>query len=217
MAANVIHISAEDGLRPSEAQQVKKSIESGKLLIFPTDTVYGLGCDAFQEAAVERIDRLKGRRPERPFSVHLGSVTEIERYAWRTERQRSLVGQLLPGPYTVILEAMAHAPPSCVSREGKIGVRVPKSRSFRFVYGATGRPLVGTSVNRSGEPPLTQTDEIIERFADHVDLIVVSDEPLTRESSTVIDFTADPPDVLRGRLPEALAGRLRRGEPRDGR
>jgi len=214
MGAPIISLShkLKFALSPEERAEIRKAVRNGRLLIFPTDTIYGLGCDAFDERSIERVYQLKGRPPERPLSVHLGSVEEIERYGVLSERERALIGKVLTGPYTIVLEASRGAPPACVSAEGKIGLRVPKSRSFESVYEAAGTPLVGTSVNRSGEPPLTDIEEIIEQFGEKVDLIITTDEPMSQRSSSVIDLTADPPRALRGDLPEALQIDL--GRPR---
>ncbi len=201
MGVQVLRIDWRTGLSFEHRERIREVVQSGGLLIFPTDTVYGLGCDAFQDGAIQRIYALKGRPPERPFSVHLGSIEEIKRYAGVTERQRAWIERLLPGPYTIVLEATPEAPPACVSAEGKIGLRVPKSDSFRLVYEAGGKPLVGTSVNRHGEPPLTDIEAIVEQFGPSVELIVATDEPMSRQSSTVVDLTAEPPRALRGELP----------------
>lgn len=208
MAASLIRLRSERALRAEESERIHRAVRSGGVLIFPTDTVYGLGCDAFNEVAVQRIYQIKGRSPGQPFSVHLSDVSEIDEYTSKlTKRQRALIKTLLPGPYTVVLHASSTAPPACVSPEGKIGLRVPDSRSFRLLYEAVKRPLVGTSVNRSGEPPLTNIDEIIEQFSERVDLIISTDEPLSQASSTVIDLTVDPPRALRGKLPPELLRR----------
>lgn len=204
MQDSIIRLRVEQGLSLLERRKIHEAICGGKVLIFPTDTIYGLGCDATNEGAIKRIYEIKGRPPERPFSVHLGSVAEIERYVPLTEHQRTLIERLFPGPYTVVLKASKSAPPLCVSHEGKIGLRVPKSRSFQLVYEAGGRPLVGTSVNISGEPPLTDIEEIIRKFSGHVELIIATDEPMSQKSSVVIDLTVDPPRVLRGSLPDEL-------------
>lgn len=206
MSASILQLRAEQGLAVSEEEQIREVVQTGGLLIFPTDTIYGLGCDAFNDRAIKRVYRIKGRARERPFSVHVASVSDIDKYvAPLTGHQRGLLERLLPGPYTVVMRASPMAPRMCVSHEGKIGLRVPASRSFRLVCEAAGRPLVGTSVNRSGEPPLTGHHEIIERFSHDVDLIVVTDEPMMQESSSVIDITGDLPHVLRGSLPPGLS------------
>jgi len=182
--------------------RLRRAALGGELMIFPTDTVYGLGCDAFNEKALQRIYDLKGRDPQRPLSTHLRSISEIERYCEPlTTKQHRWLNQLLPGPYTVILKASRHAPKASVSPDGKVGLRVPDSRSFQLLAEAAGVPLVGTSVNRSGEPALTNIEEIINQFGDLVDLIIVTDEPMSHESSTVLDLAGNAPKVLRGTLP----------------
>lgn len=203
MGARILEPGAACDLSPSERDLIREVVRKGRLLIFPTDTIYGLGCDAFHERAIQRLYELKGRPPERPFSVHLRSVAEVERHAVMTKRQRALIQTLLPGPYTVVLEATEDAPPACVSG-GKIGLRVPRSRSFQMISQAAGRPLVGTSVNRHGEPPLTDIGEIIAQFGDDVDLVITTDEPMSHTSSAVIDLTVEPPRALRGELPLEL-------------
>ena len=91
-----------------------------------------------------------------------------------------------------------------MSSDGKVGLRVSDSASFRCVAQAANVPLVGTSVNRPGEPALTDIDTIIEKFSDFVGLIVVTDEPMSNENSIVIDLTEKTPKVLRGTLPSDL-------------
>jgi L-threonylcarbamoyladenylate synthase len=212
MRASILELDAGRALTRREAEQIRDVVVTGKILIYPTDTIYGIGCDAFNQHAVERICELKGRPPERPFSVHVGSVAELERFAEQlTPSQRAMLHKILPGPFTVVLNASSgDAPPWCVSREGKIGLRVPRSRSFQLVCVAARRPLVGTSVNRSGEPPLTRGAEIIQEFSERVDLIITTRERMTQESSSVIDMTCDPPRALRGSIPQELL------EQRDG-
>lgn len=182
--------------------RIQRAARGGELIIFPTDTVYGLGCDAFNESALQKIYALKGRDPQRPLSTHLSSVSEIERYCTPlTLRQRKWIELLLPGPFTLILKASQKAPKASVNSENKVGLRVPDSDSFRFIADAANVPLVGTSVNRTGEPALTNMEQIIEQFSDLVDLIIETDEPLSEQSSTVIDLTNSNPKVLRGTLP----------------
>lgn len=185
--------------------QIAKIIQEGGVIIFPTDTVYGLGGDAFNPKVIEAIYQLKGRAPDKPLSLHLGSVPEIEEYCRPlTAKQKRAIERLLPGPFTLLLWASPNAPKASVSVDGKLGVRLPKSESFEIIYRRARTPLVGTSVNPSGEPPLTDITEIIEKFWDKVDLILSTDEPMTRQSSAVIDLTRDPPTLLRGEMSARL-------------
>lgn len=180
---------------------VKELLEVGGVLIFPTDTVFGIGGNPWDERALARVRAMKGRPLDQPFTLHLPTLETIERFARPDERARIILERFLPGPYTFLLQAAEQAPCSAV-KEGRIGVRVPDHPFFAGVMKLVERPLFGTSVNRSGEPPLVDIDEIIERFGD-VDLIVTG-RIGTGTSSAIIDLTKSPPRALRGELPEGL-------------
>lgn len=193
-------LKIQDQLKPAEAALIAEVVGRGGLLVFPTETVYGLGCAAENQAAIERLYRLKGRERGKPMALHLGAVEELFRYALIEERERKWIERLLPGPYTLVLRASPAAPKAAVS-EGKVGIRVPASRAFQMVAQAAGRPLVGTSANKSGEPPVTRPEEALAQFSAKVELIILADEPLSGRSSAVLDLTEEPPKALRGELP----------------
>ncbi|MFB6285978.1 MAG: L-threonylcarbamoyladenylate synthase [Candidatus Bipolaricaulia bacterium] len=201
MAAPIVHLDTNASFPDHDRRQIRWTVQSGGVLVFPTDTIYGLGCDASNAEAVDRIYQLKDRPSDQPLSVHLATIDALDRYAEMGDVQRSRIQQLLPGPYTVILTASSEAPRSCVSPDGKIGLRVPDSTAFQAVSEAADRPLVGTSVNRSGEASLNDVETIQARFGDDVDLIVATDASLSGAGSTVIDLTQEPPVALRGELP----------------
>lgn len=204
MRAPIIDVSATGSLSEPARQRIRNTVEAGGLIVFPTDTIYGLGCDAFNADAIERIYQLKVRPSDQPLSVHLARTEDLDRYAEIEDAQRPRIERLLPGPYTVILMALPEAPSDCVSPDGKIGLRVPDSPAYRAVSEAAGCPLVGTSVNRSGQLSLNDIDAIQAQFGDDVDLIVASDASLSGAGSTVIDLTVEPPVALRGDLPQIL-------------
>jgi L-threonylcarbamoyladenylate synthase len=177
-------------------------LETGGTLIFPTDTVYGIGGGAWDERALEHVRRMKKRDPSRPFTLHLPSVGEIERFALPDARMQGLLERFLPGPITFILPASDQAPPATVL-DGKVGIRVPSHPFFGSIMRRIDRPLFGTSVNRSGHPPLTDIEQIIEGFRS-VDLVIEGSKACTGISSAILDLTTDPPRVLRGELPKGL-------------
>lgn len=194
-------IEFKGSLSAAEANLIADVVKEGGLLIFPTETVYGLGCAAQSQEATERLYRLKRRERGKPLALHLGRVEELFRYALVGQRERRWIERLLPGPYTLILKASPEAPPIAVS-EGKVGIRVPQILTFRLIAAAAKKTLVGTSANRSGEQPAVTPQEAIEHFSREVELIITADELPSGHSSTVIDLTADPPQALRGKLPE---------------
>ena len=183
---------------PDLPRRLLEALETGQTIVFPTDTVFGIGGNPWDETVLNRVRTLKKRPIDRPFTLHLPSVDAVERYAVLDERLRVAVSRLLPGPYTLLLPAAPAAPPSSVLA-GILGVRVPKHQFFDISLAALDRPLFGTSVNRSGAPPLVDVDEIIERFSG-VDLIIVG--PVGSSPSSILDLTQDPLRVLRGSPPK---------------
>lgn len=179
------------------------------VMIFPTDTVYGIGGNALEKSVTDRIYRVKQRSKEKPLTLHLFSVERINQYVVdMTERQRRIIDDLLPGPYTIILPASSEAPEVSVGPEKRVGIRVPDSDSFRELEDMIDYPLVGTSVNKSGEPPMTDFDKIVDQYGGLVDLFIRSEEGLNNKSSTVLDISYNPPKVLRGTYPEGQSDRL---------
>ncbi len=188
---------------PEIGSAVGAALETGQTIVFPTDTIYGIGGNPWDERSLDRVRSLKGRPAGRPFALLLPAREAIERFAALDRRLRGLVDRLLPGPYTLLLPAAPGAPPSAV-REAVVGIRVPDHPFFRRTMARLDRPLFGTSVNRHGEPPLVDVDRIIDRFPG-VDLIVSG--PTGTRPSTILDLSEDPPRAVRGELPRELRSR----------
>jgi len=196
-------IPFDDPLVPALVEEV---LETGKTLIFPTDTVYGIGGNPWDERTLERVRRLKGRSAGRPFTLHLPTTAAIGRYAKIDGHLHEAIARYLPGPYTLLLPASPEAPPSAV-KEGRVGIRVPDHPFFSEVIAELDRPLFGTSVNRTGEEPINDVAEIIERFG-KVDLIITG--PVGGSPSAIVDATVDPPRIVgRG---STLGERLESGD-----
>ena len=186
---------------PETAAAVDLALETGRTLIVPTDTVYGIGGNPWDQRTLSHVRRLKQRGPSQPFTLHRGSTAAIATYAELDARASNAVSLLLPGAYTILLPPRAAAPPSTVL-DGKIGIRVPNHAFFRDVLR---RPLFATSVNAHGKPPLNDVADIIETFTE-VDLIVTG--AIVGEPSAILDLTSTPIRVLRGHVPDDLLRRL---------
>jgi L-threonylcarbamoyladenylate synthase len=189
---------------PETPSAVHAALETGQTIVFPTDTIYGIGGNPWDMRSLERVRTLKNRSIDHPFALHLPTRASIERYATLDGRLRNLVARLLPGPYTLLLPSAPESPPSA-ARDGRIGIRVPNHPFFQRTLAGLDRPLFGTSVNRHGEPPLVDIDEIIDRFA-AVDLIVTG--PTGTTPSTILDLTKRPLCLVRGELPRELQSLL---------
>lgn len=177
-----------------------EALETGMVFIFPTDTIYGLGGNPWDDGAIAKVRALKGRATDQPFTLHLATTAEIDRYAEIPASTRAAVLQLLPGPYTLLLAARPAAP-ACSVLGTKVGIRVPRHPFFAHVVEPLGRALFGTSVNAHGEPPLAAFDDMIDGFPS-IDLAFVGD--VSGSPSDIIDLTAVPPRAVRGRLPASL-------------
>jgi L-threonylcarbamoyladenylate synthase len=139
-------------LRPSSvADAVSTIVLRGGVVIFPTDTVYGIGCDPTREEAVERIFSLKQRPRTKPLALHLGSVAEMLEYARGNPIAEALARAFLPGALTVIVERPSFVGAFVTAGLGSVGLRVPGHALCRTILERCG-PLAGTSANFSGEP-----------------------------------------------------------------
>jgi len=175
-----------------------RALEIGQTIIFPTDTVYGIGGNPWDTRTLDRVRLLKERPADQPFTLHLPTIESIASFADVGPRRRRVVERFLPGPYTLLLPAISSSPPSAVL-DGRIGIRVPDHPFFQGALARLGRPLFGTSVNRHGDPPLGDIIEIIDRFS-AVDLIFTG--PVGRQPSVILDLTEDTVRIVRGEVPE---------------
>lgn len=184
-----------------EPRVVKRAAEvlaSGGLIIYPTDTVYGIGCSVEQKEAIERIYLIKRQRADRPFSFVCSDLTHISEYAHVSNAAFKIMKHLIPGAYTFILPAarMKQLPKILLSKRKTVGIRVPDSKVTLAIVKELGHPILSTSVTgESGE--LLNDPEIIEAtFHDSVDLII-DGGTLVSNPSTVLDLTGDQPVVIR--------------------
>ena len=150
-------------------ENLKEKIESGKVFVYPTDTVYGLGCDATNEKSVNRIKKIKGRDASKPMSVIAPSVEWIQEHCLIDDRLD--LSKYLPGPYTLILKKKNVDFLKSVASGDTLGVRIPKSE-FCDEIRKVGVPFVTTSVNLSGEPPAVEVSEIDNKIIEKVDEVV---------------------------------------------
>jgi L-threonylcarbamoyladenylate synthase len=163
-----------------EQIELKKEVLAGKIFIYPTDTVYGLGCDATNRKAVEKIREIKARDKDKPLSIIAPSIKWI--------KDNLIIdcelGKYLPGPYTIILKKKNPSFLSHVSSAETIGVRIPDSKFCDRIRKA-GIPFITTSVNLSGEKPANLISEISEEIINAVDYVIDEGE-LSGKSSILI-------------------------------
>jgi len=173
-------------------------IAAGDAVVIPTETVFGLTCDAENKEAVENVYRLKGRGMEKPSAISLPSTEAIEQYA-RIEHgyARRVIGEFLPGPLTIVVDSRRRDWPGVVSEDGRIGIRISAEPFVSLLARNTDRPLLATSANRSGHPDCRNLSMVVDQLGEVVPLILYRRESVVQQPSTVIDLTGSKPTLLR--------------------
>ncbi|KAA6441090.1 threonylcarbamoyl-AMP synthase [Dyadobacter flavalbus] len=155
--------------------QVVNCLRDGGLVIYPTDTVYGLGCDIYNARAVERIARIKGIKPQKnDFSFICYDLSHISDFARVENSAFKIMKRVLPGPYTFILEATSNVPKLLNTNKKTVGIRVPDNLIPRLIVKQLGNPIVTTSIKDDDEVIEYSTDPelIYEKFQHQVDMVV---------------------------------------------
>ena len=168
-------------------QSAIPALDQGKIVIYPTETVYGLGCRLI-ESSVKRIFEIK-KREQKPMSIALSSVAQIPLYA--EPRYPQLLKELLPGPFTVILPKLSSVPDFVTIGLTTVGIRVPDHPVAIAL--AEGGPIITTSANLSGEPPAYGFKQI----KIQADIGIDCGPSKFKEPSTIIDLSGDKPSILR--------------------
>jgi len=180
--------------------QVKEAVQilkKGGVIVLPTDTVYGLGADAFNSKAVDRIYEIKNRPRHLPLPLLLSDVSQITMIAESVpEVGWFLASRFWPGGLTLVLPKIASLP-SYLTRGPTIAVRIPNHPICLALIEGLGRPIIGTSANISGRPSCLTTDEVKQQLGDKVDLIIDGGKCPGGGESTIVDVTGEVPVVLR--------------------
>jgi L-threonylcarbamoyladenylate synthase len=172
-------------------------VRTGGVFVFPTDTVYGLGCHLFRRDAVGRVYALKGRHYSKPLPVLIHDLKELSILAESVPKEAlPLMKKFWPGPLTLVFKASTLARIATGGRD-TIAVRLPKDKFLRGVLRAAGLPLASTSANASGKPACTSGKPVIAQFSGRVEVIVDAGTTEHEVASTVLDLSSYPFTVRR--------------------
>ena len=173
-------------------------IQEGGLLVFPTDTFYGLGCDAWNASSLKKIFALKGRSPEKPLLLLIAEAGDLVKLTQNIPpKAKRLMDAHWPGPLTLVLPASEAVPREASAGTGKIGIRMPGCLFTRELIKRAGVPLVGTSANISGEGGAEDIKNIQGDFGEQVQLYLDAGKLSASAPSTVVDLTGDSVVILR--------------------
>ena len=183
---------------PRHVRKAADILRAGGIIIYPTDTVYGMGCSIEDKSAVEKIHLIKRQRSDKPFSFVCSDLTHISEYARVSNMAFRTMKHLIPGPYTFILPAarMKQLSKILISKRKTVGIRVPDSHVSHAIVKELGHPILSTSVTTEEGRVLNDPDLIAQHFNNVVDLIL-DGGVLHSEPSTVIDLTGEEPVILR--------------------
>jgi tRNA threonylcarbamoyl adenosine modification protein (Sua5/YciO/YrdC/YwlC family) len=193
----IIHIHPQDP-QPRQIKTIVERLQKGAVIIYPTDTIYGFGCDIFQHRAIERICRIKKVDPHKAMlSFICYDLSHLSDFAKQISRQTfRLLKDHLPGPYTFILPASKQVPKILQNRKDTIGLRVPDNNIARTIVKELGHPLLSASLVGEAVEDYTDPEIMHENYMNEVDL-VINGGIGGIIPSTVVDCTTDMPVVIR--------------------
>lgn len=170
--------------------KVAEALRKEGIIAYPTDTVYGIGCDIFCKKAIERIFLIKGKSHKSPLSFICPDLKDISNYAYVSNRAYKLMRHLLPGPYTFILKATPLVPKLMVTKRKTVGIRIPDNNICIALLRELGHPIVSTSASFGEFDIFTDPEEIDIRLGHQLD-VIIDGGYLGKIPSSVIDLTND--------------------------
>jgi tRNA threonylcarbamoyl adenosine modification protein (Sua5/YciO/YrdC/YwlC family) len=170
--------------------RVCEVLEDGGLIVYPTDTFYGIGCNLFNKRGIQLIYRLKNRPLKKPFSFLCDSLKEVSRYALVSNYAYKTMKRLLPGPYTFILEGTRLVPKIMLTRRKTVGIRVPDNKICLDIIRTFGRPIISTSA------VFDDPQSIEEAYGSFLD-VIIDGGVLYQSPSSVVSLIDDIPEVIR--------------------
>ncbi len=182
--------------QPRKIRQVVDVIKRGGIIVYPTDTTYGFGCDLFNKRAMEKILAIKRMPKDKLLSLICSDLQTFSQYGHVTNQSYKLMKRCLPGPYTFILKATQLVPRIMMTKQKTIGVRMPENPVATAIVEELGHPIITTSVGLPDEEIMSESWEIEDRLGHLVDLVIDAGIILPFPSS-IIDLSVEPPVILR--------------------
>ncbi len=171
-------------------------LKRGGVIAYPTDTIYGLGCDLSLKDAIERVHHLKKHSKNKRLSIICADLKDISNYAHVPDYAYRIMRSLIPGPYTFILEATKLVPKIMLTNQKTIGIRVPDNNISLALVRELGHPIITTSVIKPDESLYSDPEDIDRMFGKALD-VVIDGGIIVAAHSSIVDLTEDSPRVLR--------------------
>ncbi len=182
--------------QPRLIKQAAEALKKGAVICYPTDTVYGIGCDIYNQKAVKRVHQIKNRPSDKPFSFICADLKDVSTYCDLSNTAYRVMKKALPGQYTFVLPAMKVVPKIMMSKQRTVGIRVPDNEICRQLVNELGNPLLNTSALLDQDDMVTDAWEVEERFGSMLDIIIDGGSVVPSES-TVISMIENEVEILR--------------------
>ncbi len=171
-------------------------IRNGGVMAYPTDTVYGLGCDLFDKNSIERIYQIKKMPKKKDLSFICSDLKQVSEYTQVSNLAYRLMKRLLPGPYTFILPATHKVPRLMLNKRRTVGIRIPDNKICMALLDQLGNPIISTSLVLEDDELMSDPFEIYDKYKGQLD-VVIDGGILKSEKSTVVDLTGNTPEIIR--------------------
>jgi tRNA threonylcarbamoyl adenosine modification protein (Sua5/YciO/YrdC/YwlC family) len=182
--------------QPRHIRRVADIFRSDGVIVYPTDTVYGLGCDIQSRKALDRVRRIKKMDNKRHLSFVFADLKTIADYAQVTDNAYKILRRYLPGPYTFVLKATRLVPRIVLTKRNEVGIRIPDNTICQALVAELGHPILSSSVRMPDDQPLDDPKEIDRIYKGQVDLVIDGGIFLP-EPSSIISLLDDIPEVIR--------------------
>ena len=188
----------KESIDNDELNSVVKALVRGELVVFPTETVYGIGADVFNIEAVKNIYKAKGRPSDNPLIAHVSDVEMLEKCVSKiSDVERKLINAFMPGPFTLILEKSEIIPNEVTANLNTVAIRMPSDKIARKIISEFGRPIAAPSANVSGKPSGTRIEDIRNELEDKVFVLIDGGNTDIGLESTVVKVIDGVPRILR--------------------
>ena len=185
-------------IKLDELNNIRQALENGELIVFPTETVYGIGACAFDKNAAQKIYKAKGRPSDNPLIVHVSNTQMLDMCVKNvSEIEQKLINTFMPGPFTLILEKADCIPNEVTANLDTVAIRMPSNKIANRIIEEFGKPIAAPSANISGKPSGTQIDDIKDELGDKVFALIDGGNTDIGLESTVVKVINNIPTILR--------------------
>ena len=177
-------------------EQALKALNNHQVIAFPTETVFGLGVFYDDQKAYELLNAIKRRKEDKPYTMMLSKVEDIEKYAYVDERYQKLINKFMPGSLTILVRSKDNVPGYVTHNTGIIGIRIPSNKEALDLLNYVKKPLLVPSANRADQSPARTCEEVVAIFGDEIK-VVVPGQIESGEPSKIVDLTGKELKVIR--------------------